>query len=173
MTRQAATYVPPSPYPKPETPTASTSYVHNNDSFERALAVGCVPSLQSLPHAACVVGRNQQGFCLLNNVAIGAAYARNRYSGSSVETARVQRVAIVDFDVHHGNGTEAIVRNVVPQVFEQNMTFPFNVATGKATIVRGGCGRSCRAYTCTHTPCMLNRRPTQRSACARNLPEYH
>ena len=37
------------------------------------------------------------GFCLLNNVAIAAAHARAR---------GVQRVAIVDFDVHHGNGTQ-------------------------------------------------------------------
>ena len=37
------------------------------------------------------------GFCLLNNVAIAAAHARAR---------GVDRVAIVDFDVHHGNGTQ-------------------------------------------------------------------
>eukprot|EP00397_Hematodinium_sp_SG-2012_P006128 GEMP01006156.1.p1 GENE.GEMP01006156.1~~GEMP01006156.1.p1 ORF type:complete len:835 (-),score=188.87 GEMP01006156.1:1360-3864(-) len=47
-----------------------------------------------------------QGFCLLNNVAIGAAYARCVYR------TVVSKVAIVDFDVHHGNGTEAICRNV-------------------------------------------------------------
>ncbi|CAD7955327.1 unnamed protein product [Amoebophrya sp. A120] len=49
-----------------------------------------------------------QGFCLLNNVAIGAAYARCCYRQD------VKRVAIVDFDVHHGNGTEAVVRNICP-----------------------------------------------------------
>ena len=42
------------------------------------------------------------GFCLLNNVAIAARYAQ-------VELG-VERVAIVDFDVHHGNGTDAIFR---------------------------------------------------------------
>jgi len=47
-----------------------------------------------------------QGFCLLNNVAIGAAYARCLYRN------RCKKVAIIDFDVHHGNGTEAICRNV-------------------------------------------------------------
>jgi acetoin utilization deacetylase AcuC-like enzyme len=40
------------------------------------------------------------GFCLFNNVAIGAAHALAAYG--------VERVAIVDFDVHHGNGTEDI-----------------------------------------------------------------
>ncbi|BDT67978.1 histone deacetylase-like amidohydrolase [Comamonadaceae bacterium OS-1] len=41
------------------------------------------------------------GFCFFNNVAIAAKYALERHG--------LQRVAIVDFDVHHGNGTENIV----------------------------------------------------------------
>jgi len=48
-----------------------------------------------------------QGFCLLNNVAIGAAYALNAHRNVC------EKVAIIDFDVHHGNGTEAICRNCV------------------------------------------------------------
>jgi acetoin utilization deacetylase AcuC-like enzyme len=40
------------------------------------------------------------GFCLFNNVAVGAAHALERHG--------LERVAIVDFDVHHGNGTENI-----------------------------------------------------------------
>ncbi len=40
------------------------------------------------------------GFCLFNNVAIGAAHAMTVHA--------IERVAIVDFDVHHGNGTEQI-----------------------------------------------------------------
>jgi acetoin utilization deacetylase AcuC-like enzyme len=47
-----------------------------------------------------------RGFCLLNNVAIGAAYALNVHRHS------ISRVAIIDFDVHHGNGTEALVRGL-------------------------------------------------------------
>jgi len=43
------------------------------------------------------------GFCFFNNVAIAAAYAKQEYG--------LKRVAIVDFDVHHGNGTEDIIRN--------------------------------------------------------------
>mmetsp|Transcript_10121 Transcript_10121/g.23666 ORF Transcript_10121/g.23666 Transcript_10121/m.23666 type:complete len:292 (+) Transcript_10121:799-1674(+) len=49
-----------------------------------------------------------QGFCLINHVAVGAAYARYNYRGT------IERIAIVDFDVHNGNGTAAIVRNLVP-----------------------------------------------------------
>lgn len=46
-------------------------------------------------------GRDRaSGFCLFNNVAIGAAHAMGQHG--------LKRVAIVDFDVHHGNGTEEI-----------------------------------------------------------------
>ena len=44
--------------------------------------------------------RRAMGFCLFNNVAVGAAHALAAHG--------VDRVAIVDFDVHHGNGTEDI-----------------------------------------------------------------
>lgn len=55
-------------------------------------------------------GEGSHGFCLLNNVGIGAAYARHMYRGPN----GVKKVAIVDFDVHHGNGTEELVRGLVP-----------------------------------------------------------
>ncbi len=42
------------------------------------------------------------GFCLLNNIAVAAAHA--------LEARGLERVAILDFDVHHGNGTEDIFR---------------------------------------------------------------
>jgi acetoin utilization deacetylase AcuC-like enzyme len=45
------------------------------------------------------------GFCFFNNVALAAEYAKNVY--------QVKRIAILDFDVHHGNGTEDIILNKV------------------------------------------------------------
>ncbi|PFH32801.1 histone deacetylase HDAC5 [Besnoitia besnoiti] len=53
------------------------------------------------------IAAGSQGFCLLNNVAIGASYAKYNYARKGI-----RRIAIVDFDVHHGNGTEQIIRNV-------------------------------------------------------------
>ena len=40
------------------------------------------------------------GFCLFNNIAISALYARDKYG--------IERIGVVDFDVHHGNGTQAV-----------------------------------------------------------------
>ncbi|MBN6149926.1 histone deacetylase family protein [Xanthomonas sp. AmX2] len=45
-------------------------------------------------------GQAAMGFCLFNNIAVAAAHARDKHG--------LERIAIVDFDVHHGNGTQAI-----------------------------------------------------------------
>ncbi|MGV3492221.1 MAG: histone deacetylase family protein, partial [Ramlibacter sp.] len=50
-------------------------------------------------HHAC--RDRAMGFCIINNVAVAARYALERHG--------LQRVAVVDFDVHHGNGTEDIL----------------------------------------------------------------
>jgi len=57
------------------------------------------------------------GFCFFNNVAIAAAYAKEKYN--------LKRVAIVDFDVHHGNGTESIVKNKKGYLFCSTYQYPF------------------------------------------------
>lgn len=61
------------------------------------------------------VGGQSAGFCFLSNAAIGAAYAL------SCHRDIVKRVAVIDFDVHHGNGTEACVRNVLPSRATENV----------------------------------------------------
>jgi acetoin utilization deacetylase AcuC-like enzyme len=62
------------------------------------------------------------GFCLFNNVALGALYALNRWA--------LQRVAILDFDVHHGNGTENIVAGDERILFCSTFQHPFYPFTG-------------------------------------------
>ncbi len=62
------------------------------------------------------------GFCLFNNVAIAAAHAR--------EACHVDRVAIVDFDVHHGNGTQAAFWTDPSVMFASSHEYPFYPGTG-------------------------------------------
>lgn len=62
------------------------------------------------------------GFCYFNNVAVGAAYAMDVYG--------FDRVAIVDFDVHHGNGTEDIFRQDPRVLFCSSFQHPFYPFTG-------------------------------------------
>ncbi len=57
------------------------------------------------------------GFCFFNNVAIAAAHA--------LEAHGLKRIAIVDFDVHHGNGTEDIFRNDERVMFCSSFQHPF------------------------------------------------
>ncbi|HWH04947.1 MAG TPA: histone deacetylase, partial [Gaiellaceae bacterium] len=62
------------------------------------------------------------GFCVLNNVAVAARYAQAELA--------LERVAIVDFDVHHGNGTEAIFRGDDSVLFVSLHQWPFYPGTG-------------------------------------------
>ena len=62
------------------------------------------------------------GFCLFNNVAVAARYAQAELG--------VERVAIVDWDVHHGNGTQAIFQDDRPVLFVSLHQWPFYPGTG-------------------------------------------
>lgn len=80
-----------------------------------------------------VISANEEagshGFCLLSNVAIGAAYARCVHRDKGIH-----RVALLDFDVHHGNGTQACVAATVPTLKTQRFSTP--VAEGLLKVRR-------------------------------------
>ncbi len=65
------------------------------------------------------------GFCLFNNVAIGAAHARAAHG--------LRRVAMLDFDVHHGNGTQAYVEADADLFFASSHQWPLYPGTGAAS----------------------------------------
>ena len=74
------------------------------------------------------------GFCLFNNVALAAAYARIEH--------KLDRVAIIDFDLHHGNGTQACFYDNPHVLYISSHQFPFYPGTGNyhEVGVRGGAG---------------------------------
>jgi acetoin utilization deacetylase AcuC-like enzyme len=93
------------------------------------LAAGC--SIQAVEHEGFALVRppghhaleaSAMGFCIFNNVAIGARHAQSELG--------LERVAIVDFDVHHGNGTEALFRDDPGVLFVSLHQWPFWPGTG-------------------------------------------
>ena len=64
------------------------------------------------------------GFCIFNNVAIAARYAQKKYG--------IDRVLIVDWDVHHGNGTQDIFYDDASVFYFSTHQWPFYPGTGTA-----------------------------------------
>ena len=62
------------------------------------------------------------GFCIFNNVAVGAIYLLEKF--------KLNKVAIIDFDVHHGNGTQDIFYNEKKVLYISSHQFPFYPGTG-------------------------------------------
>jgi acetoin utilization deacetylase AcuC-like enzyme len=72
------------------------------------------------------------GFCLYNNIAVGAAHARS---------ADARKVAIVDYDVHHGNGTQDIFQSNPDVLYVSLHQYPYYPGTGAADEIGSGDGR--------------------------------
>ena len=94
-----------------------------SDKALRAFCVVRPPGHHAEPERA-------MGFCLLNNIAIGAMHA--------LENTAVKRVAIIDFDVHHGNGTQAVFEQNPDVMFISSHQQPLYPGTGH--IEERGCG---------------------------------
>ncbi len=62
------------------------------------------------------------GFCIYNNVAVGANYLIKKYN--------YKKIAIIDFDVHHGNGTQDIFYNNEKVLYISTHQYPFYPGTG-------------------------------------------
>ncbi len=72
------------------------------------------------------------GFCLFNNIAVGAEWARRQ--------GLAERVAVVDFDVHHGNGTQEIFYRRPDVLYLSSHQYPFYPGTGSQTELGDGEG---------------------------------
>jgi acetoin utilization deacetylase AcuC-like enzyme len=92
---------------------------------DNALAVVRPPGHHAMANHA-------MGFCLLGNVPIAARFAQKAHG--------IQRVMIVDFDVHHGNGTEAMFYKDASVLFISTHQYPFYPGTGALTDTGAGPG---------------------------------
>lgn len=75
------------------------------------------------------------GFCIVNNIAIGARYAQRRHG--------MERVLVVDWDVHHGNGTQDIFYSDPSVFFFSTHQWPLYPGTGRADETGAGPGKGC------------------------------
>ena len=69
--------------------------------------------------------KKAMGFCVYNNVAVGAYYLLEKYN--------LSKVAIIDFDVHHGNGTQDIFYNNEKVLYISSHQYPYYPGSGSAS----------------------------------------
>jgi acetoin utilization deacetylase AcuC-like enzyme len=98
---------------------------HAHRTRERAIALVRPPGHHAEPNRA-------MGYCLFNNIAIAAAVLR---------ADGVSRVAIVDIDVHHGNGTQAAFYSDPTVLYISTHQHPYYPGTGAADETGSGAGK--------------------------------
>jgi acetoin utilization deacetylase AcuC-like enzyme len=128
-------FLDPDTYVAPESVTAArlaagglidvVDAVLSESPISKAVAICRPPGHHATPDKS-------MGFCLLNNVAIAAAHAKTR---------GLQRIAILDWDAHHGNGTQDAFWSDPSVLYVSMHQYPFYPGTGAANEIGEGIGR--------------------------------
>ncbi|MEK9874693.1 MAG: histone deacetylase family protein, partial [Pelagibacteraceae bacterium] len=109
-----------SPGSKRATYDAVGSIVTAIDGIEKKKFDNAFCGVRPPGHHSCK--EKAMGFCIFNNVAVGANYLINKYN--------YKRIAIIDFDVHHGNGTQDIFYENEKVLYISTHQYPFYPGTG-------------------------------------------
>ncbi len=100
----------------------------NNPEYKKFFLVCRPPGHHAFPARG-------SGFCIFNNVSLGARYARNKYG--------IKKAAIVDFDAHHGNGTQDIFYEDDSMFYISFHQYPHYPGTGDVKETGYGKGKGC------------------------------
>src|SRR3990170_2592310 len=114
------------PYSLQAAMRAAGAAVHATDLVLRDEAEAAFCSVRPPGHHACRA--RPMGFCIFNNVAVAARHA--------VEQHGLERVAIIDFDVHHGNGTEDIFEDDDTVLMASTFQHPYYPYSGTESPAR-------------------------------------
>jgi acetoin utilization deacetylase AcuC-like enzyme len=115
---------------------------HSGEAALRAVG-GCIAAVdavmgEEVKNAFCAVrppghhaeSARSMGFCIFNNVAVAADYARKKHG--------LSRIAVVDFDVHHGNGTQHLFEKDQDLFYASSHQFPYYPGTGNSSEIGVG-----------------------------------
>ena len=128
-------------YLDPDTPISPLSYQVGQLAVEGMLIAADKVMAGGVAHAFCALrppghhaeSNRAMGFCLFNNVAVCARYLQERYG--------LKNIAIIDWDVHHGNGTQQVFYEDSSVLYFSIHQFPLYPGTGTERKTGAGPGR--------------------------------
>ena len=122
--RNAPTWLDPDTYVSPDSYPAAISAAGGGIKLVSEIETGSINNGMALvrPPGHHATSNRSMGFCLFNNIAIAARYLQKHFS--------LSKIAIVDWDVHHGNGTQDIFYSDPSVFYLSTHLFPHYPGTG-------------------------------------------